>query len=68
MLTRRAAGTGLAPLRGFIQHRQHLRRQGIMGPCVLVYGCRSMPDQICRCDQVSHTCSMCMSVMRPDAV
>ena len=37
-----AAGTGLAPLRGFIQHRMHLVSQGsTLGPCILVFGARS---------------------------
>ncbi|KAK9824802.1 hypothetical protein WJX74_009932 [Apatococcus lobatus] len=43
-----AAGTGLAPLRSFIQHRMQLRAKGVIGPCVLVYGCRSLPDFICK--------------------
>lgn len=43
-----AAGTGLAPLRSFIQHRMQLRARGVIGPCVLVYGCRSLPDFICK--------------------
>ncbi|GAQ90485.1 hypothetical protein KFL_006460015 [Klebsormidium nitens] len=42
------AGTGLAPVRGFIQHRKKLRAYGEMGPCVFIFGCRSKQDQICK--------------------
>ncbi|GMH45883.1 hypothetical protein BSKO_13846 [Bryopsis sp. KO-2023] len=37
-----AAGTGIAPLRGFWQHREMLIEAGVnLGTCVLVFGCRT---------------------------
>eukprot|EP00898_Chlorokybus_atmophyticus_P007291 jgi/Chlat1/7563/Chrsp63S00556 len=42
-----AAGTGIAPFLGFIQHRIQLGRQGNMGPCILVFGCRTQADRLC---------------------
>ena len=43
-----AAGTGMAPFRGFIQHRMALRAKGTLGPCIVIYGCRSQPDFVCQ--------------------
>lgn len=46
-----AAGTGIAPIRSFIQHRLALR--AALGPAVLVFGCRTpreflFKEEICR--------------------
>ena len=55
-----AAGTGYAPLRGFLQHRTKLLQAGTtLGPCVLVFGCRALPDFICRCCPARRTCPGC---------
>ncbi len=43
-----AAGTGLAPCRGFIQQRLCLLSRGPVGPCILIFGCRSPADFICK--------------------
>ena len=43
-----AAGTGLAPCRGFIQQRLSLLCRGPVGPCILIFGCRSPADFICK--------------------
>ncbi len=56
------AGTGLAPFRGFIQHREMLKQYGKLGPCVFIFGCRTKQDQICR--QVSM--SWFKSIMQPE--
>uniref|UniRef100_W8BJA3 NADPH--cytochrome P450 reductase n=1 Tax=Ceratitis capitata TaxID=7213 RepID=W8BJA3_CERCA len=38
-------GTGLAPFRGFIQERQHLRDEGkIVGETILYFGCRKKSE------------------------
>lgn len=42
-----AAGTGLAPFVGFIRHRIEQAKKEKLGPCYLVFGCRSPGDIIC---------------------
>lgn len=42
-------GTGIAPLRGFIQERHALRTRGVdVGPILLFFGCRSEADYLYR--------------------
>ncbi|EIT84377.1 cytochrome P450 family protein [Fictibacillus macauensis ZFHKF-1] len=42
-------GTGLAPFRGFLQHRAFLQQQGIaLGPAHLYFGCRNEEDYLYR--------------------
>lgn len=44
-----AAGSGLAPFRGFIQERAHQKRVGgKLAPAILFFGCRSQDDDIYR--------------------
>lgn len=43
-----AAGTGLVPMRGFLQHRAALKLEGQVGPMALVFGCRKKEDLLCR--------------------
>jgi sulfite reductase alpha subunit-like flavoprotein len=44
-----AAGTGFAPLRGFLLQRSVLANlPGGVGPCALVYGCRSEEEDLSR--------------------
>jgi len=41
------AGTGIAPFRGFWQHRLALKRRRMeLGPCMMVWGCRSSSERL----------------------
>ena len=45
------AGSGIGPLRGFLQHRLAMRRDSVnapLGPCLLFYGCRAPVEFVCR--------------------
>ena len=45
------AGSGIGPLRGFLQHRLAIRRNSPgapLGPCLLFYGCRAPDEFVCR--------------------
>ena len=57
-----AAGTGLAPMRGFLQHRAALKLEGQVGPMALVFGCRKEEDVLCR---YAFTCLTVVSSWSP---
>ena len=49
------AGTGIAPLRGFLAERAHQRREGAeIGPIWLFFGCRSEAEHLYRAELEAH--------------
>jgi len=46
-------GTGLAPFRGFLQHRRYAYARKQLGPCHLFFGCRSPSDDYLYADELN---------------